>query len=68
MRQEYRLAVARMLDFFVRRVTVDGTSMSPTYLSGERVTGCVGGVTSARATSWCFATRGIARAGSSSAA
>jgi nickel-type superoxide dismutase maturation protease len=28
-----------MLDFFVRRVTIDGDSMSPTYLPGERVTG-----------------------------
>ncbi|MGC2485090.1 MAG: S26 family signal peptidase [Acidimicrobiales bacterium] len=31
--------MARILEFFVRRVSVDGDSMSPTYQSGERVTG-----------------------------
>jgi nickel-type superoxide dismutase maturation protease len=31
--------VSPLLDLFVRRITVNGTSMSPTYLSGERVTG-----------------------------
>jgi nickel-type superoxide dismutase maturation protease len=30
--------VAWILDFFVRRVSVDGDSMAPTYRSGDRVT------------------------------
>jgi signal peptidase I len=34
----YRFAVTRVLEFFVRRVTVEGTSMEPTYLPGERLT------------------------------
>jgi signal peptidase I len=28
----------RLLEFFLRRVTVEGTSMAPTYLPGERLT------------------------------
>ena len=34
----YRFAVTRILEFFVRRVSVEGTSMAPTYLPGERLT------------------------------
>ena len=34
----YRFAVVRILEFFVRRVTVEGSSMAPTYLPGERLT------------------------------
>ena len=34
----YRFAVGRILEFFVRRVTVEGSSMAPTYLPGERLT------------------------------
>ncbi|HVB51254.1 MAG TPA: S26 family signal peptidase [Acidimicrobiales bacterium] len=34
----YRFAVTRILEFFVRRVTVEGSSMAPTYLPGERLT------------------------------
>jgi len=34
----YRFAVARILEFFLRRVTVEGSSMAPTYLPGERLT------------------------------
>jgi signal peptidase I len=30
--------VGRILEFFVRRVTVEGFSMAPTYLPGERLT------------------------------
>jgi nickel-type superoxide dismutase maturation protease len=30
--------VARLVDFFVRRVSVEGSSMAPTYLPGERLT------------------------------
>jgi nickel-type superoxide dismutase maturation protease len=30
--------VSRFLEFFVRRVSVEGTSMSPTYVPGERLT------------------------------
>jgi nickel-type superoxide dismutase maturation protease len=30
--------VTRILEFFVRRVTVEGSSMTPTYLPGERLT------------------------------
>ena len=28
----------RLLEFFLRRVTVEGSSMAPTYLPGERLT------------------------------
>lgn len=28
----------RLVEFFLRRVTVEGTSMAPTYLPGERLT------------------------------
>jgi nickel-type superoxide dismutase maturation protease len=31
--------VGSLRDFFVRRITVEGDSMSPTYLPGDRVTG-----------------------------
>jgi len=34
----YRFAVSWIVEFFVRRVTVEGTSMAPTYLPGERLT------------------------------
>lgn len=34
----YRFAVSRILEFFVRRVTIEGYSMAPTYLPGERLT------------------------------
>jgi len=34
----YRFAVSRILEFFVRRVTVEGSSMAPTYVPGERLT------------------------------
>ena len=34
----YRFAVSRILEFFVRRLTVEGYSMAPTYLPGERLT------------------------------
>jgi len=34
----YRFAVARILEYFVRRVTVEGSSMAPTYLPGESLT------------------------------
>src|SRR5665213_4231356 len=34
----YRFAVTRILEFFLRRVTVEGSSMAPTYLPGERLT------------------------------
>jgi nickel-type superoxide dismutase maturation protease len=34
----YRSAVGRIIEFFVRRVTVEGSSMAPTYLPGERLT------------------------------
>jgi nickel-type superoxide dismutase maturation protease len=30
--------VSWFIEFFVRRVTVEGTSMAPTYLPGERLT------------------------------
>ena len=30
--------MSRLLEFFLRRVTVEGSSMSPTYLPGERLT------------------------------
>jgi nickel-type superoxide dismutase maturation protease len=30
--------VSRFLEYFVRRVSVEGTSMSPTYVPGERLT------------------------------
>jgi nickel-type superoxide dismutase maturation protease len=30
--------VIRILNFFIRRVTVEGSSMAPTYLPGERLT------------------------------
>jgi nickel-type superoxide dismutase maturation protease len=30
--------VSRFIEFFVRRVTVEGTSMAPTYVPGERLT------------------------------
>jgi signal peptidase I len=30
--------VSRIVEFFVRRVTIDGHSMVPTYLPGERLT------------------------------
>jgi signal peptidase I len=30
--------VSRFVEFFVRRVTVEGLSMAPTYLPGERLT------------------------------
>ncbi len=34
----YRSLMDRLLEFFVRRVTVEGMSMAPTYLPGERLT------------------------------
>jgi nickel-type superoxide dismutase maturation protease len=30
--------VSRVIEFFVRRVSVEGTSMAPTYRPGERLT------------------------------
>jgi signal peptidase I len=30
--------MVRLLEFFIRRVTVEGMSMAPTYLPGERLT------------------------------
>jgi nickel-type superoxide dismutase maturation protease len=30
--------VSALVEFFVRRVTVEGSSMAPTYLPGERLT------------------------------
>jgi signal peptidase I len=30
--------VSRFLEYFIRRVSVEGTSMSPTYVPGERLT------------------------------
>lgn len=30
--------MGRLLEYFLRRVTVEGSSMSPTYVSGERLT------------------------------
>ena len=30
--------MSRFLEYFVRRVSVEGTSMSPTYIPGERLT------------------------------
>ena len=30
--------MSRILEFFVRRLTVEGSSMAPTYLPGERLT------------------------------
>ncbi len=35
---EYRFAVSRLVEFVVRRVTVEGNSMAPTYQPGERLT------------------------------
>ena len=31
-------AMKRLLEFFLRRVTVEGSSMEPTYIPGERLT------------------------------
>ena len=30
--------MSRILEYFIRRVSIEGMSMSPTYLPGERVT------------------------------
>ena len=30
--------MSRLLEFFLRRVTVEGSSMAPTYVPGERLT------------------------------